>query len=186
MSKISKKVLLFLVEGFEEMEALAPIDLLRRAGITVDTVSITSERTVLSSRKVTVLSDKIIDDVNFNEYGMIVLPGGPGTDNYKKSALLLEKVREFSEKAKVAAICAAPTILSGLGLLDGKKAVCFPGCEETLLKDGAVLISERVVKDGNIITSKAAGTAIDFALAIIEEIDGKEKAAEIKKQIVLE
>lgn len=186
MSKVLKKVLLFLVEGFEEMEALAPIDLLRRAGITVDTVSITSERTVLSSRKVTVLSDKIIDDVNFNEYGMIVLPGGPGTDNYKKSELLLEKVREFSENGKIAAICAAPTILSGLGLLNGKKAVCFPGCEETLLKDGAVLISEKVVKDGNIITSRAAGTAIDFALAIIEEIHGKEKAIEIKKQIVWE
>ena len=79
------KVVLFLVEGFEEIEAMAPIDLMRRAGITVDTISITKEKNVISSRGVTVLTDKIIDEINFEEYEMIVLPGGPGTDNYMKS-----------------------------------------------------------------------------------------------------
>ncbi|EEY35741.1 DJ-1 family glyoxalase III, partial [Pseudoleptotrichia goodfellowii] len=149
------KVVLFLVEGFEEIEAMAPIDLMRRAGITVDTVSITKEKNVISSRGVTVLTDKVIDEINFEEYEMIVLPGGPGTDNYMKSDKLREKLKEFSIEKKVAAICAAPTILSALGLLKGKKAVCFPSCESEIIKDGAILEVKNVVKDGNIITGRA-------------------------------
>ncbi|RRD41092.1 DJ-1/PfpI family protein [Leptotrichia sp. OH3620_COT-345] len=178
------KVLLFFVEGFEELEAMAPVDLLRRAGIEVDTVSITQDKHVISSRKITVLADKIIDDVDFEEYKMLVLPGGPGTDNYMKSKKLLEKVKEFSERKKVAAICAAPTILSRLGILKGKKAICFPSCEEEIVEKGAVLTKENVVTDGNIITSRGAGTAIDFALEIIRELEGKEKSQKIAKQIV--
>ena len=180
---MERKVALFLVEGFEEIEAMAPIDLMRRAGITVDTVSITKEKNVISSRGVTVLTDKVIDEINFEEYEMIVLPGGPGTDNYMKSDKLREKLKEFSIEKKVAAICAAPTILSALGLLKGKKAVCFPSCESEIIKDGAILEVKNVVKDGNIITGRAAGTAIDFALEIVKELVGEEKAEKIANQI---
>ncbi len=178
------KVLMFLVEGFEEIEAMAPLDILRRAGVSVDTVSITEDNKVISSRKVTVLSDKLIKDVNFDEYEMIILPGGPGTDNYLKSEILLKKLKEFSVNKKIAAICAAPTVLSSLGILKGKKAVCFPACEETLIKDGAILTVEKVITDGNIITSRAAGTALDFGLEIVKELLGEEISLKIKAQIV--
>ena len=178
------KVVLFLVEGFEEIEAMAPIDLMRRAGITVDTISITKEKNVISSRGVTVLTDKIIDEINFEEYEMIVLPGGPGTDNYMKSDKLREKLKEFSIEKKVGAICAAPTILSALGILNGKQAICFPACEPDLIKDGAIIVNQDVVKDNNIITSRGAGTAIDFSLALIEELLGKNKSHEIRKEIL--
>ena len=180
----NKKVLIFLVDGFEEIEAMAPIDLLRRAGITADTVSINENNKVTSSRKITVLTDKTIDEINFENYEMIVLPGGPGTENYMKSEKLLEKLKEFSINRKLGAICAAPTILSALGILKGKQAICFPACEPDLVKDGAIIVNQDVVKDNNIITSRGAGTAIDFSLALIEELLGKDKSQEIKEQIL--
>ena len=179
-----KKVLVFLVNGFEEIEAMAPIDLLRRAGIIVDTVSINEDNQVTSSRKITVLTDKTIDEINFENYEMIVLPGGPGTENYMKSEKLLEKLKEFSINRKLGAICAAPTILSALGILNGKQAICFPACEPDLIKDGAIIVNQDVVKDNNIITSRGAGTAIDFSLALIEELLGKNKSHEIRKEIL--
>ena len=179
-----KKVLVFLVNGFEEIEAMAPIDLLRRAGIIVDTVSINEDNQVTSSRKIRVLTDKTIDEINFENYEMIVLPGGPGTENYMKSEKLLEKLKEFSINRKLGAICAAPTILSALGILNGKQAICFPACEPDLIKDGAIIVNQDVVKDNNIITSRGAGTAVDFSLALIEELLGKDKSQEIKEQIL--
>ena len=179
-----KKVLIFLVDGFEEIEAMAPIDLLRRAGITADTVSINENNKVTSSRKITVLTDKTIDEINFENYEMIVLPGGPGTENYMKSEKLLEKLKEFSINRKLGAICAAPTILSALGILNGKQAICFPACEPDLIKDGAIIVNQDVVKDNNIITSRGAGTAIDFSLALIEVLLGKNKSHEIRKEIL--
>lgn len=179
-----KKVLVFLVNGFEEIEAMAPIDLLRRAGIIVDTVSINEDNQVTSSRKITVLTDKTIDEINFENYEMIVIPGGPGTENYMKSEKLLEKLKEFSINRKLGAICAAPTILSALGILNGKQAICFPACEPDLIKDGAIIVNQDVVKDNNIITSRGAGTAIDFSLALIEELLGKNKSHEIRKEIL--
>lgn len=179
-----KKVLIFLVDGFEEIEAMAPIDLLRRAGIIVDTVSINEDNQVTSSRKIRVLADKTIDEINFENYEMIVLPGGPGTENYMKSEKLLEKLKEFSINRKLGAICAAPTILSALGILNGKQAICFPACEPDLIKDGAIIVNQDVVKDNNIITSRGAGTAIDFSLALIEELLGKNKSHEIRKEIL--
>ena len=179
-----KKVLVFLVNGFEEIEAMAPIDLLRRAGIIVDTVSINEDNQVTSSRKIRVLTDKTIDEINFENYEMIVLPGGPGTENYMKSEKLLEKLKEFSINRKLGAICAAPTILSALGILKGKQAICFPACEPDLVKDGAIIVNQDVVKDNNIITSRGAGTAIDFSLTLIEELLGKDKSQEIKEQIL--
>jgi len=183
----TKKVAVFLANGFEEIEAITPIDLLERAGITVDTVSITENNLVESARKVRVLADKVIKEINFSEYDMLILPGGPGFKNYFDSQLLLDKIVEFSkdvENKKVAAICAAPTVLSSLGILEGKKAVCFPAYEEDLLKGNPILTRERVVKDENIITSRSAGTALDFALEIISELLGKKEAERIADEIV--
>ena len=175
-----KKVAVFLADGFEEVEAITPVDLLQRAGITVDTVSITDDNLVKS--------DKVIGEIDFSEYDMLVMPGGPGTGNYFKSQLLLDNVLKFSkdtENKRVAAICAAPTVLASLGILEGKNAVCFPACEDDLLKGKAILKKERAVVDGNIITSRSAGTAMDFSLAIIGELLGKEAAERIAKEIVL-
>ena len=169
-----KKVALFLTNGFEELEALAPVDLMRRANIEVDTIS----------RKITVLADKIIKDVNFDEYEMVVLPGGPGTKNYFESKEVLEIVKKFAENKKVGAICAAPTVLASLGILENRKAICFPACEPDLEQGKAILTREAVVKDGNIITSRGAGTAIDFGLALIKELLGEEISEKIGKEIV--
>ena len=183
----TKKVAVFLANGFEEIEAITPVDLLQRAGIVVDTVAITEENLVESARKLKILADKVIKDISFSEYDMLVLPGGPGFKNYFDSQLLLDKIVEFSkdvENKKVAAICAAPTVLSSLGILEGKKAICFPACEEDLLKGNPILIKERVIKDGNIITSRSAGTALDFALEIISELLDKEVAEKISEEIV--
>ena len=183
-----KKVAVFLADGFEEVEAITPVDLLQRAGITVDTVSITDDNLVKSARKVKILTDKVIGEIDFSEYDMLVMPGGPGTGNYFKSQLLLDNVLKFSkdnENKRVAAICAAPTVLASLGILEGKNAVCFPACEDDLLKGKAILKKERAVVDGNIITSRSAGTAMDFSLAIIGELLGKEAAERIAKEIVL-
>ena len=182
-----KKVAVFLADGFEEVEAITPVDLLQRAGITVDTVSITDDNLVKSARKVKILTDKVIGEIDFSEYDMLVMPGGPGTENYFKSQLLLDNILKFSkdtENKRVAAICAAPTVLSNLGILEGKNVVCFPACENELVKGKAVLGKERAVTDGNVITSRSAGTALDFAFEIISELLDKKEAEKIADEIV--
>ena len=184
---MSKKVAVFLADGFEEVEAIAPIDLLRRAEIEVDTVSLTDENFVQSARKVKVVADKVISEIDFDKYDMLVLPGGPGHTNHPKSQLLLDKVLEFSKDTKnkkVGAICAAPLILSELGILENKKAICFPARESNLLAGNPILTHEKVVVDENIVTSRSAGTAIDFALEIISQLLGNEKSREVKDEIV--
>ena len=115
---------------------------------------------------------------------MVVLPGGPGTKNYFESKEVLEIVKKFAENKKVGAICAAPTVLASLGILENRKAICFPACEPDLEQGKAILTREAVVKDGNIITSRGAGTAIDFGLALIKELLGEEISEKIGKEIV--
>ena len=180
------KVAEFIVEGFEQMEALTPVDLLRRAGITVDTVSVFNEKNVKSSHNVIIETDKNMKDINFDDYEMLILPGGPGTGNYKKSDFLMEKLLNFgkNEKKYIAAICAAPGVLARLGMLKDRKAVSFPSVESDLEKNGAVLLRENVITDGNITTSRGAGTAVDFSLRLIEILKGKDEAERIAKQIV--
>lgn len=180
---MKKKVALFLVDGFEEIEAIAPIDLLRRAGIEVNTISITESTLILSARNIKIFAEKKINDVNFDDYDMIVLPGGAGTKNYYNSPKLLEKIKEFGLNKKVGAICAAPTVLAKLGLLENKEAVCFPACKNELIEGKAILFDRKVKTTGNITTSKSAGTAIDFALELIKTLLGEEKSKEIKEEI---
>jgi len=175
---------LFLATGFEEVEALSPVDLLRRAGVEVKVISLGEERNVKGARGVEVVADECIKDTKFDVLEGIVLPGGnPGFKNLEKSELLMIKAGEFLKTGKLlAAICGAPSILGKRGILKDRKATVYPGMEE-LLK-GANVSYESVVVDGNLITSRGCGTAIDFGLALVEYLKDKETAETIAKSIV--
>lgn len=158
---------IFLADGFEEIEALTVVDLLRRAGINITTVSIMGRKEVTGSHNITVLADALLEDVNFDSLDMLILPGGmPGTTNLCACKELTDRILDFNEKGKMlCAICAAPTVFGKLGILKGKKACCYPGCEVDLL--GADVQTTPVTEDGHFITSRGMGTAIEFGLAII-------------------
>lgn len=167
----------FLAEGFEEIEALTQTDVLKRAGIDVINVGVTGEF-VKGAHGIVVKSDISLSDAfEKNDAEGIILPGGmPGTTNLFESEKLNIMIKKaYDEKKLIAAICAAPSILGKLGLLKGKKATCYPGFEETLF--GAKISKKNVVKDENIITSRGAGTAMEFALSIAEYITGKKMDA---------
>ena len=162
-----KKVCVLLADGFEEIEGLTVVDLLRRAKIYVDTVSIMDDYIVHGAHGINVQTEDLFDEVDFEEFDMVVLPGGmPGTLNLKEHD----------------GVCAAPTILKSLGLLEGRRATCYPGVEDEM--ENVILTETAVVVDDNIITSQGVGTAIDFALKLIEVLDGEEKAKEIAESIV--
>ena len=179
-----KKVSVMLADGFEEVEALTAVDLLRRAKIYVDTVSITDDFTVHGAHGINVQTEDLFDEVDFSETDMIVLPGGmPGTTNLKEHEGLKKVLLRFAEEEKyIGAICAAPTVLDEIGILQGKRATCYPGVESQI-KD-AILTRIPVMRDGNIITGQGVGTAIDFALKLVEVLAGEEKAKEIAEAIV--
>lgn len=177
------KVYIFLADGFEEIEGLTVVDLLRRAGIDIDMVSISGSLEVLGGHNITVKADMLFEDGDYLDADMLVLPGGKvGTDNLAAHEGLDRLLRDFASKSKLlAAICAAPSVLGSKGLLDGKKAICYPGFEGYL--KGATITDEAVVTDGNVITSKGMGTAIDFALAIIKKLKTEEEAEKIAASI---
>lgn len=178
------KTVIFLAEGFEEIEALTVVDLLRRAGIEIITASIMGKKSVTGSHNITVEADALFEDIDFENTDMLILPGGmPGTTNLDNYAPLKEQISKFNEQGKaLAAICAAPTVYGKMGLLQGKKATCFPGREPDLL--GADVQTTETVKDGHFITSRGMGTAIPFGLAIIEHFQGAEAAKEMAAKIV--
>ena len=168
-------VYILLAPGFEEAEALVPADLLRRANIETALVTITGEP-VPGAHGVTVTADISLEDVDLSKADMVVLPGGgPGYKNLGADPRVERLVKEAAERELwVAAICAAPTLLGRWGLLEGKQAVCYPGMEEGLT--GAVT-------DGRIITGRAAGSAFDFGLALIEALEGKGAAEQVSRGI---
>ena len=178
------KTAIFFATGYEEIEALTVVDILRRAGEEIAMVSITDERRVASSHGVEVTMDKVFSEVNFDETDVIVLPGGmPGTKNLEACEALMEQVDAFVKAGKtVAAVCAAPSILGHRGHLKGKKACSFPTMESQL--EGADVKQEPAVIDGNIITGRGMGAAIPFGLAILEKLQGKEAADAMGKKIV--
>ena len=178
------KIMIFFATGYEEVEALTVVDILRRAGEDITMVSITDERRVTSSHGVEVTMDRILSEVNFDEADVIVLPGGmPGTKNLEACETLMEQVDAFVKSGKiVAAVCAAPSILGHRGHLKGKKACSFPSMESQL--EGAEVKQAPAVKDGNIITGRGMGAAIPFGLAILEKLQGKEAAEAMGKKIV--
>ena len=179
-------VYVFLADGFEEIEALTPVDLLRRAGVEVKTVSIYPDRkNVTGARAIEVKADITIDGVDTGMADIIVLPGGmPGTVNLLECRELMDMVDEQNgQKKRIAAICAAPArILGSKGLLKGKKATCYPGLENMM--DGATPVIKTVVTDENITTSRGLGTALDFACELITLLCGKEKSDEIRTSVV--
>ena len=197
MGVYDNNVLVMLADGFEEIEALTVVDLLRRAGIEVKTVSIyggLSKRpsnTVKGARGISVNADISIDDTFMNEalssdLSLVVLPGGmPGTLNLKEDKNVEKLVMDQYGKGKcVAAICAAPTVFGSYGILEGKKATCYPGMEDGLTGATAVSDGTTVVVDSNVITSRGLGTAVDFSLKIIEILKDKATADKIGISVV--
>lgn len=178
------KTAIFTADGCEEIEALTVVDLLRRADIEIVSVSVNKTRSVTGSHNITFQTDAVFEEVNFDEFDGVILPGGiPGTPNLAAHAGVMNVLRDFSEKKKlIAAICAAPSVLGEAELLHGKRAVCYPGFEAKLL--GAVCASDSVVRDENFITSKGMGTAIDFALEIVKYFTNEETASELASQII--
>jgi len=172
-------VYVHLADGFEEIEALTIIDLLRRAEIETETVSIMGRLPIRGSHDVKVIADILFEDAVYSNCDLIVLPGGiPGAENLDAHEGLREKILSFHNQGKgLAAICAAPLVFGRAGILEGKKATCYPGFEDEL--KGAVLQTDTVVSDQGVITSRGPATAIPFALAIIESLKDKETADEI-------
>ena len=179
-----KKVLIFLADGFEEIEGLTPADLLRRGGLEVTTVSIMGRRTVTGRSRIPVEADCLFETCRIDEADALGLPGGmPGVTYLSEHQGLAEALKEAAKKGKlVCAICAGPTVLGGLGLLKGQKATCYPGCESGLT--GADLSTDEVVESGSFITSRGAGTAIPFSLKIIERLTDRGNSARVAQSIV--
>ncbi|OQY09925.1 MAG: DJ-1 family protein [Fusobacteriia bacterium 4572_132] len=174
-----------LAEGFEELEAISIIDVLRRAEINVVTVSMDNEIIVKGSHKIEVKADKLFKDIDYDYVDMIILPGGmPGAKNLEEHKGLNEKIKRFAKKGKyLAAICAAPMVYGKMGLLINHNAISYPGFENFL--EGAKIVDENVVQSGKIITSKGPGTALNFALKLVEIIKGKNVVKEIKESMLI-
>ena len=181
-----KTIFVFLAEGFEEIEALAPVDILRRAGLSVKTVSVMDEQVVAGAHGVPVLADVMFDEINAEDAEMILLPGGlPGATNLDAHQGVSQMILDFAKEEKpLAAICAAPLVFGNRGLLEGKKATCYPGFE-TYLK-GAQYTAALVEKDGNFITGKGPGAAMEFAFAIVEKYCGMDKVNELKQGMMIQ
>ena len=176
-------IYMFLAEGFEEVEALCPLDLLRRAGLPVKTVGI-GGKTITGAHGITVIADITGDELLDRSPEMVILPGGmPGTLHLDDSPVVHRAIADAIEsEAYIAAICAAPSILGKIGLLHGVEATCFPGFEESL--EGAILSKLPIVRDGKFITAKGMGVALPFGLLLVECFKGKEFAQELKQAVI--
>ena len=178
-----KTIFVFLITGFEEIEAVATIDVLRRAELDVRTVSLTGELTVKGSHGIGVTADLLFEEVPFDSAGLLVLPGG--TPAYNDHEGVKREIKAFYDNGgKVAAICASPMVFGGLGILKGRAATCYPGFEKYL--DGATLQTDKpVVVDGNVITGKGPGLTINFALTLVEIMSGRAKRDEVAAQLLV-
>jgi 4-methyl-5(b-hydroxyethyl)-thiazole monophosphate biosynthesis len=180
---MKKRALCLLVTGFEEIETIAPIDLLRRAETEVVIASLGKEKLVTGRCGMTIEADVILGDVFEQSFDLLLLPGGPGVKALRTDGRPAKLAKSYADAGKiVAAICAAPTVLADAGLLTGKRFTAHFSVHSEL---PGVLAEERVVKDGNIITSRGAGTAIEFGLALVSELFGSPKAEEVAKAIML-
>ena len=178
------EVLLFVADGTEEIEALTVVDLLRRVGVEVDIVSIEDSIEVEGSHAIIIKADKMLCEAKWEEAKMLVLPGGmPGTNRLMACETLVEKLKEFNEQGKfLAAICAAPMVLGVNGILEGRNATSYPGFEDKLI--GANCVTDAVAADGNVITSRGLGTAIEFSSAIITALRDDAVAKDVLKKII--
>lgn len=180
---MSKSILCLLVTGFEELELMGPVDLLRRAGARVVMASISGEQWVKGRCDVTVKADARLEDLREAEFDALLIPGGPGVKAMRADGRAAKLARAFAAAGKpVAAICAGPTVLADAGLLDGKRFTAHFSVASELPQ---ALLGEPVIVDGNLITSRGAGTAIDFGLALVRHLYGGPAAAEIAKAIMV-
>lgn len=177
------EVYLFLAEGFEELEVVTPVDLMRRAGININTVSVSGKKDVTGSHGITLHADLLFEQCDFSNAELLMLPGGmPGTKHLGEHQPLCRLLTEQNEKGKrIGAICAAPSVLGQLHLLEGKKATCYPGFESYL---GDSYVDDSVVVDGNVITAKGAGVAYDYALCLISLLKDKDTADRVASQSI--
>ncbi len=179
-----KRAVMLFAEGFETVEALMSVDILRRGGVELTMASITEDEVVRSAHGVAIEMDAVLGEVNLLEYDAVILPGGmPGTIHLGESEAVKKAVFAMHEAGKiVAAICAAPGVLGGYGLLEGKKACSYPDHEVNL--KGAEVVRTPVAVDGNIVTSRGLGTAMEFAFALLTILVGEEKTEQVKEAIV--
>lgn len=180
-----KKAIVFLANGFEEMEATGTVDVLRRGGIDTKTVSITNERKVIGAHNMEYTADCVFTETDFSDADALILPGGmPGSSNLNDCEPLKELLIEHYKKEKiVAAICAAPLVLGGLGLLKGRRATCYPGFEPKLI--GATVTGEAVEIDGNVITGRGPGLVFNFGLALVAVLKSDAVAEEVAAGLLL-
>jgi 4-methyl-5(b-hydroxyethyl)-thiazole monophosphate biosynthesis len=183
---MNKIIAVHLADGFEEIEAISIIDVLRRAGLEVVVASVTGRIEVTGSHQIKVLADQLFEDVNYDAVTMIVLPGGiPGSTNLDAHEGLKAQILKFNENNKLlAAICAAPLVYGNLGILSGKQAVCYPGYEKYL--KGAEIMNGPVAESGNVITGRGAGVAVQFALKLVEKLVSVEKAELLASQMLVQ
>ncbi len=183
---MKRKIAVHLANGFEEIEAVSIIDVLRRADIEVSVVSVAGKLEVTGAHQLKIMADILFELVDYDDIYMIVLPGGmPGASNLDAHKGLREMILKFNDANKqLAAICAAPMVYGNLGILKGKQAVCFPGFEHYLT--GAELLSKPVVESGNVLTANGPASAIQFALKIVEKTVSKEKSESIARQMLVE
>lgn len=179
-----KSIYVHLAEGFEEIEAITIIDVLRRSGLEVVTVSISNDLMVTGAHKIAVKADILFKNADYKQAEMIVLPGGmPGAKNLSEHEGLNSQIKKFFDEGKLlGAICAAPLVFGKLGILKGKKVVCFPGFENYLT--GAVVKEDPVVLDGNIITGRGPGVAMQFAYEIVRLLKDEQNVAKLRKEML--
>lgn len=184
-SYIMTKAIVFLAEGFEEMEALGTVDILRRGGIGVITVSITDDKTVKGAHGISIAADATIGSMDLGSADALILPGGmPGSSNLDASDVVKDAImKQYKAGRIVAAICAAPMVLGGLGILEGRKVTCYPGFEVKLC--GAQATGRDVEIDGNVITGRGPGLVMKFALALVEALKGDAAAKEVAAGLLL-
>lgn len=175
-------VYMLLAQGFEEMEAIVPLDILHRAGVMVTTVGITGH-TIFGSHDIGIKTDAYYPEVDYRDAEMIILPGGvPGVPNLQACEWVASCISgAVAHGAYIAAICAAPSILGDMGLLSGRNAVCYPGYEDRLT--GAIVADAPVVTDGRFITAKGAGVSAEFAFELVRILKGEEIAKEIRQKM---
>jgi protein deglycase len=181
-----KKAFVHFAEGFEEIEALTIVDVLRRADIPTLLVSVSGKQTVTGSHGISVITDVLFEKADYSEAEILILPGGqPGSNNLKAHSGLKEKLLDFNKKGqRLAAICAAPLVLGGLKILIGKEAVCFPGFENTLT--GASIKNVPSITSGNVTTGRGPGAALNFTLEIVTNLKGKPIADKLAKDMLVE
>ena len=178
------KLYIFLADGFEEIEGLTVVDVLRRAGVEVTMVSVMGKKNIVGAHHITLEADALFEECDFSDGDMFVLPGGmPGTLHLGEHQYLAELLKKADQEKKgIAAICAAPSVLGDLGLLRSRKATCYPGFEEALT--GAEVVYEETITDGAITTARGMGCAIAFGLAIVARFCGEEKAALLGENVI--